>query len=217
MTKVYGVALSPFVRKVRLAMAEKGLDYELEPVMPMPPHNSTPEYRKLSPLGKVPALEDGDFAISDSSAILQYLDRKHPQSRLIPEDAEHCARALWFEELADTKLIENIGPIFFNRIVKPAMMNQEPDQSLIDAALEALPPLFDYLEGQLDGDYLVGDSFSVADLALGSMLRQFDIAGEKVDPSRWPKLAAHFDRLVERPCFASVIESEKAMLASMTS
>ncbi len=216
MTIVYGVPLSPFVRKVRIAMAEKGLDYELVPVMPMPPHNQTPEYKAISPLGKIPALRDGDFAISDSSVILSYLDRKYPSPALLPKSAEDCARALWFEELADSKVIEAIGPVFFNRIVKPNIMNTEPDQSLIDAGLAALPPLFDYIEGQLGDDgHLVGSTFTVGDVALGSVLRQFEIAGEKTDRERWPKLAGYYDRLAERPSFQTVRESENSFLETM--
>ena len=209
MPTLYGVALSPFVRKVRVALAEKGVDYDLEPVMPMPPHNSTPEYRAISPLGKVPAYRDGDFAISDSSVILQYLERAHPEPSLLPSDPKECARALWFEELGDTRLVENVGPIFFNRMVKPNLMNEEPDQAAIEAALENLPPLFDYLEGQLGEDgFLMGDRFTVADIGVGTVLRQFQIAGESVDASRWPKLAAYSERVLARPSFASAAEAE---------
>lgn len=217
MRTVYGVPLSPFVRKVRLALQEKGLDYDLDPIAPFPPHNSTPVFRAMSPLGKVPAFKDGDFTISDSSVIISYLERKHPTSNLHPKGAEDCARALWFEEFADTKLVETIGPIFFNRVVKPNILKQESDQSVIDAALQALPAHFDYVESQLgDSDFIVGDSFSVGDLALGSMLRQHQIAGETVDAARWPKLAAYYERLASRPSFRKVIESESALMASMS-
>lgn len=209
MPTVYGVALSPFVRKVRVALMEKKVEHELEPVVPMPPHNATPEFRQMSPIGKVPAYRDGDFAISDSSVILQYLEQTHPSPRLYPANAQDRARALWLEELADSKLVENVGPVFFNRIVKPSLMNQEPDQDAIDAALEALPPLFDYLEGQLgDGDFLVGEHFSVADIATGSVLRQYQIAGETVDASRWPKLAAYTERILSRESFQTAAKAE---------
>lgn len=216
MPTVYGVPLSPFVRKVRLAMEEKGIEYQLESVLPFPPHNAAPEFRAMSPLGKVPALRDGDFTISDSSVILNYLDQKHPSSSLRPADAEGCARALWFEEFADSKLAETIGPIFFNRVVKPNILQQEPDPSAIEAALEALPPFFDYLEGQLsDNGFLVGEELTVADVAVGAMLRLFQVAGESVDASKWPKLAAYHGRLDQRPTFEKVFAAENALIASM--
>ena len=86
MPTVHGVPLSPFVRKVRIAMLEKGLAYDLVPVIPLPPANNDPAFRKMSPLGKIPAYEDGDFSISDSSVILNYLDSNEP--KLLPEDAQ---------------------------------------------------------------------------------------------------------------------------------
>ncbi len=216
MTTLYGIPLSPFVRKVCFAMAEKNIDYDLDPVAPFPPHNQSPEFLAVSPLGKIPALRDGDFTISDSSVIINYLDRKHPEINLLPQDAEDCARALWFEEFADTKLIETIGPIFFNRIVKPTILKQEPDQAVIDATLEALPERFDYLEAQLtNGDFLVGDRLSLADVAIGSMLRTHQVAGETIDATRWPQLAAYYERLTNRPAFKTVIAAEERLIASM--
>ncbi len=216
MPTVYGVPLSPFVRKVRLALAEKGIEYDLEPVMPMAPHNEAPEFRAMSPLGKIPALRDGDFAISDSSVILNYLDRKHPSPSLVPSGAEEAARALWLEELADSKVAESIGPIFFNRIVKPNIMGEDPDQEAIAAAQEAVQTHFDYVESQLgDSGMLVGDDLTVADIGFGAMLRLYQIAGEEVDAERWPKLAAYHQRLNERPAFAQVFETENAFMASM--
>lgn len=216
MPTVYGVLLSPFVRKVRIGLFEKGVGHDVEPVLPFPPHNDQPSFRQMSPIGKVPAYRDGDFAISDSSVILQYLDKTHSSPSLYPEDAQELARALWFEELADSKLVENVGKIFFNRVVKPNVLKEEPDQDAIQAGLEALPPLFDYLEEQLeDKEFLAGGAFSVADVATGSVLRQYQLAGESLDASRWPKLAAYGDRILARGSFQSAIQEEDAAMASM--
>ena len=66
MPTLYGVGLSPFVRKVRVVLAEKSVPYDHDPVVP---GNPDPEDRKMSPLGKIPALRDGDRAFSDSSVI----------------------------------------------------------------------------------------------------------------------------------------------------
>src|SRR2546422_5505554 len=102
MPTVYGIPLSPFVRKVRVAMAEKGLKYDLDPVIPV---NVSPEYRKISPLGKVPAFRDGDRTLADSSVICSYLERTHPNPPLYPTDPYDYARALWFEEYADGGMV----------------------------------------------------------------------------------------------------------------
>lgn len=89
---VFGAALSPFVRKVRWYLAEQGLDYQLEMVLPF---NPPQWYYQLSPLGRIPALRDGDFELADSSVICQYLAEAHahPQA-LYGSDARQRARVL---------------------------------------------------------------------------------------------------------------------------
>lgn len=214
---LHGVPPSPFVRKARVFLLEKGLPYELRPVPPFPPANATPEFRRISPLGKVPALSDGDFAISDSSVICTYLERTHPQPPLYPSDPRDHARALWFEELADSKLAEAVGACFFNRVVKPKFFKQASDEAAVRTALDqAIPPLFDYLEAQLgDAEWLVGGRFSIADIAVGTMLQQLRHAGESVDAGRWPRLAAFAERVLSRPSFKGCVAEEAQSLAAL--
>ena len=215
MPTVHGVPLSPFVRKVRIALFEKGISHDVVPVIPLPPANNEPAFRKMSPLGKIPAFEDGDFAISDSSAILNYLESDEP--KLLPDDRKERARALWFEEFADDRLAQNVGAVFFNRVVAPNILKQEGDQAAIDTALkESIPEAFDYLEGQLtDNEYLAAGRFTVGDVAVGSMLRQFQMAGESVDAGRWPKLAAYAERILSRPSFKTAADEENQIIANM--
>ena len=90
--------------------------------------------------------------------------------------------------------------------------NRPLDQATIHKALtEELPPLFDYLEAQLDpGPWLTGKTFSVGDIAVASQLVNFGHAGYSVDAKRWPKLADFARRAHERPSFAPLIEEERA-------
>ena len=207
---LHGAPVSPFVRKVRIALVEKNVPHELVPVVPFPPANATPEFRRMSPLGKIPAISDGDFAISDSSVICAWLERRHPTPLLYPSDANDFARALWFEEHADSRLLEAIGPVFFQRFVRKLVFGQEPDEAIVRKALdEALPPALDYLEGQLDGvEWLVGGRFTIADVATASMLQQLRHAGETVDAGRWPRLAAYAERALARPSFKTCLADE---------
>lgn len=207
---LHGAPASPFVRKVRVALIEKNVPYELKPVVPFPPVNSAPEFRRMSPLGKIPALSDGDFAISDSSVICAWLERKHPSPPLYPSDANEYARALWFEEHADSRLVEAIGPVFFQRFVRKMLFQQEPDEEIVRKALtEALPPAFDYLEAQLDGvEWLAGGRFTIADVATASMCQQLRHTGESIDAARWPRLAAYAERVLSRPSFKSCLADE---------
>lgn len=210
MTTLHGVGPSPFVRKVRVAMAEKGLSYDHEPVMP----GMAPEgYEKLHPLKKIPVYQDGDFVLPDSSCILQYLERVQPNPALYPSDPKQYGRALWYEEYSDSKLTETVGPIFFNRVVKPRIFQQEPEEDVVKQKSEELLPLLDYLEGELadDREFLAGGQFSVADIAVGSIFVNYAHTGESVDASRWPKLAAYVARIHARPSFKALIEEERAM------
>ena len=208
---LHGVNASPFVRKARVALAEKGVDYELVPVMPM---GQTQEYMKMSPLGKIPCYQDGDFTLPDSSCIIAYLERIHPEPALYPSDPKEFARALWYEEYADSKIASVLSTAFFNRVVKK-MMNQEPDDAAIAASLEEAQPVFDYLEGELgDRQVLVGTHFSIADIAVSSPFVNFAHAGESVDAQRWPRLVAYLERNHARPSFKALIEEEKAALGT---
>ena len=75
---------------------------------------------------------------------------------------------------------------------------------------EKLPPLFDHLEHEVSGkDYLVGGSFSIADISIGTMFVNFDHAGEKLDTKRWPKLAAYVERIHARPSFKAMLDEER--------
>src|SRR5258708_28903697 len=88
---LYGTFGSPFVRKVVVALGEKGIAFDHDPVLPFGP---TPEYRKISPLGKIPAFRDGDRTLADSSVIIAYLERTHPEPALYPSDPYEFARAV---------------------------------------------------------------------------------------------------------------------------
>jgi glutathione S-transferase len=212
---VYGGSLSPFVRKVCVVMAEKGVEFTVENVNPFAP---PPEFLTISPLKRIPVLRDTDQpepnTLSDSSVICDYLEHKFPNPPLYPKDPFLRARALWYEEYADSILAQTIGPgLFFQRVVKK-MMKQQPDEALCAATMtEKLPPLFDYLEKEIgDREYFVGNAFSIADVTVGTMLVNFDHAGETVDAKRWPKLAAYGQRIHARPSFKGFIEKERPLV-----
>ena len=212
MLTVYGVNASPFVRKVRVFLAEKGIPYDLDPVVPV---NVSPEYRKISPLGKVPAYRDGNIVLADSSVICAYLERTHPTPPLHPADPYDYARALWFEEYGDSALAGVIGPkIFFRKVIAPRFFNQPPDEAAIQKAVdEELPPCCDYLEGQLDGaSALVGGRFSIGDIGIATQFVNLRLAGYGIDAARWPKLVRYVAGIHERPSFKALIDEERASL-----
>lgn len=213
MRVLHGVSPSPFVRKVRVALAEKHVEYELEAVMP---GGASAAFKKLNPLGKIPVYQDGEFVLPDSSAICAYLERAWPDPPLYPADDRDYGRALWFEEYADTKLIDVIVPIFAQRVLQPVIFKQAGDESIVEQHLTQLvPPAFDYLESQVRaGDWLVGDSFGIADISMGSLFVNLRHARESVD-DRWPGLRDYVERVHARESFAAIIAEEEALLASL--
>lgn len=202
---VHGASQSPFVRKVLCLLDEKGLSYENRNLLPF---EKTDEFLALNPLGKIPIFEDGDFIVPDSSVICAYLEHAHPKPALYPQDAKHLARALWFEEYSDTKLAESILTVFFQRFVRPRFFKEDCDEQLVSKALtEDLPPVFDYLEQSIGGEeFLVGGSFSVADIAICSMFINFRLGDEDVDAERWPGLADYLARVHSRPSFKKALQ-----------
>ncbi|MBM4385218.1 MAG: glutathione S-transferase family protein [Deltaproteobacteria bacterium] len=126
--KLIGAGLSPFVRKVRVVLAEKGLAYEHEPLTPFGPN---PEYRKLHPLGRIPTLTDGDKVIPDSSAIVVYLEKIAPNPPLISADAYQAARTTWYEEYGDSALVAAAAVFFQQRILFPLFMKKPGDEAVV--------------------------------------------------------------------------------------
>jgi len=198
---------------VRVALAEKGLDYELEPVFPF---NVSPEFKKISPLGKIPVYQEDDYYLPDSSAILDYLEVKYPSPSLFPKDARERGRAVFLEEFADGGIAaKGTAAIFFQRVVGPRFMGQPTDEAVVSKSINEDMPVFqDYLEGLLTsgGDFLVGSQFSIADIAVTSQFVNLSHAKYTVDAKRWPKLAAYLGKMFARPTFAKLIEEESAML-----
>lgn len=208
---LYGAPVSPYVRKVLAYAGEKGIALELVPVGIGDPN---PDFRAISPFRKMPALKDGDFGISDSSAIIAYLEAKHPEPALIPTDAVERARTIWFDEFADTIATAAIGPIFFNQIVSPMFLKQEGDKAAIENAKTNLcPPVFDYLESVIPASgFLVGDRFTLADIAVASTFVNAVHCGAEPDPANYPKLTGYLASIHGRPSMGDWIARERKML-----
>jgi glutathione S-transferase len=209
--KLIGAGLSPFVRKVRIALAEKEMPYEHDPMVPF---GVSDEYKRKHPLGRIPLLEVDGRPIPDSSAILAYLEKAQPQPALYPSDPYDYARAVWFEEFADGGLVAGGAAFFQQRVLAPLFFKREPDESLVEkAANETLPPLFDYLERELgDKEYVVAGRFTVGDIAIASILVNYRLGRGEVDAKRWPKTAAYTERLHSRPSIAKLIDEDRAAI-----
>jgi glutathione S-transferase len=217
--KLYGASQSPFVRKVRVVLEEKGIPYETEPIVPIP---KTPELLALHPLGKIPILRDGALVVPDSSVICAYLEKRYPSPPLYPEDPAELARALFLEEYADTQLAEGMGAIVLERFVKPNLLKQPTDEKRLAELMRAMTtrwfgeppcppglqttPVMEVLESVLPADRdSVLARFGIADAALGAHLGWLAAAGVELDAERWPRTARYYRALVARPSFKTVL------------
>ena len=210
MTVVLGAPISPFVRKVRVALAEKSLPYELKPVMP---GSDDPEFQALSPLGKVPAFRDDLIGLADSSVICAYLEKRYPAPALLPADPAGYATTLWLEEYADSKLFHVCTEgVFFERIVKGRMRGLPVDEAKVAAALQQLPLVCGYLEQQLAAGALGGSTLTLGDIAVATQFVNLHYAGEQVDAPAFPKLTQFLARTLARPSFADCLAQERAMM-----
>lgn len=211
---IHGARPSPFVRKVIVFAAEKGIDVEVQAAGF---GRGADGYLKGSPFGKIPALEDGDFLLCDSTAIITYMDALRPGTEMIPADPRARARTIWYEEFGDT-VVQPVGQkIFFNRAVAKRL-KREPDLAAAAAAeAEEMPAIYAYLEGILpESGWLVEDRFTLADLAAACPIINVGYVSDGLSADRWPKVAAWIARVTARPSVAAALEAEAPMIRAMT-
>ncbi|TKB45559.1 glutathione S-transferase family protein [Thalassotalea mangrovi] len=215
---LFGAPISPFVRKVRLVLAYKGLDYQQVNVVPFS-SDIPEEFKDNSPLGKIPLFKVGEQYISDSEVICAYLEKAFAEKPLLPNDPILSARALWFSQYASSVMMTAFGAhLFAERILAPFVFKRAPIEADIKLALETeIPAILTYLESELNNDYLVGDSMTFADIMVGGMFMTLHYCNERVDASQYPKLAAYVERLHNQPIFANIIAEEKAMMQAFIS
>ena len=215
---VCGLIGSPFFRKILTQLNEKGVTYDVEN---MSPFGADENFTKISPARRIPVLKDSDngdeWALPDSTAIFHYLEKKIPEPALVPSDLADYGRALWFEEYADTEMASTIGLGIFRKTVFPQMQKQAPD---IDSAMEVirgkLIGINDYIEQSLEGrDWLVGDSFSVADISVAVQYGNLAFTGYSPSAERWPNIAAFLRRVGERDSFAGPHVKAVSVFANM--
>ncbi|MGH6786461.1 MAG: glutathione S-transferase family protein [Novosphingobium sp.] len=212
--KIFGFPLSPFVRKVHLVAAEKGVEVEMVLGNPASP---SPEFLAASPFRKIPALQDGDFTLADSTAIATYIDALHPEPAMLPGDAKAKARAIWFEEFADTIMVAAGGKVVFNRFVGPKLLGMPGNEETAAEGERELLPIFDYLEAAIGTDgWVTGGEFSIGDIAIASTFRTLAYVGIAPDAAVRPKTAAWYERVKARPAWQAVAVREDAVLARIT-
>lgn len=210
MITLYGASASPFVRKVMVILAVKNLPYEHIQSMPF---SNDAELKKISPLGKIPVITDGNLTIADSKVICRYLENAYPEVHVYPTDPAQKARAEWFEEYGGTLLAESAAGIFFHRFMRPMMFKQDVDEEAVNNLINnKMPPILDYLESELPADGFLFADFGVADVALASPFINAGYAGYTIDAERWPNAAAFVQRITAHSTVAPLLVAEAKAL-----
>jgi glutathione S-transferase len=208
---IIGGFLSPYVRKVLVALDCKGVPYEIDPIVPF---FGDERFSALSPLRRIPGLIDGDVVLSDSSVICQYLEDRHPDPLLYPRDVADRARARWLEEFADTRMGDVfIWQLFNERMIRPFVWGEKTDEAVVARTLaDDVPPILDYLESLAPaGGFFFGD-LSIADIAVGAFFRNAAFVQLQIDAARWPNIAALVARTHATAPFQRLAPIEETML-----
>lgn len=198
--KLYSFFNSSTSFRVRIALALKGLAYDYAGVNLRGGEQGRAAYRELSPAGIVPVLVDGDVALTQSLAIIDYLDHRYPEPRLVPEDALLRARVL---EIAQTIACE-IHPINNIRVLKyltGKLGVNEEDKSAwykhwVDEGLGAIELL---LEKQPAGKFCVGDTPTLADCCLVPQVANAMRMGCEL--SRFTRVVAVYEHCMKQAAF----------------
>lgn len=204
---LYGASLSPFVRKIRVALTYKRLEFQR---VHIDPFNKPDDFKKISPLGRIPVLEDDGNIIADSAVIAAYIDKQHPHKPLYPSDAREYAETLWFEKFGDYELAPVATFTIFRQRLVMKLIGRETDEAAVQKALNSkLPSLLNYLETTLKGrDFLVGDQLTIADIAVATQWVNMALGEETLDANRWPSCHAHFERVKSLTCMGDLEAKE---------
>ncbi len=198
MIKLYTFPPSTNSRKVRIALLEKGLEFERINVDLSKREQKQPEYLKIHPYGQVPALDDEGFVVYDSTVINEYLEDEYPYPPLMPKDSEGRARARMMEDFRDT----HFNPPCVKIIYEMRKPEGERVADVIATAKADINKCFDRLETELQGKENLAGGFSLADVAFMANLELLDRFQIAVDP-KYANTTAWIARLKARPSFAA--------------
>jgi glutathione S-transferase len=181
-------------QRILWLLEELDVKYQLERFARDPTGRAPDAYRKTHPLGKSPAIRDGDLVLAESGAIVEYLVERYGNGRLAPPPGDPArARYLyWFHAAEGTAMLWIVVCIVLG-------MAGDATAPIRGALGGEITRFFDYMEREFgDGPYLVGASFSAADVMMGYVV---EVAAEQGFLGEHPRLRAYLARLRERPAY----------------
>ncbi len=218
MLKIYGVPISVHTRKVIVVALHKGLSFEVVPVVPVIPDKLPPNWRVLSPTGKIPVVQHDDLTLADSMAICGYLDHTYPDKPIYPTgDARAYGRALWWEQYSGSVFTNVVHPLFIETFINPNVNKIPSDKAKIDHVLtNVAPEMFGYLESQIgEQGFLVGQVPTVPDWHLASALTTMQYLGFALDGQRFARLDSLYRRTARTPAMRQALRDEQPTVKGM--
>ena len=202
MIKLYHLPRTRSVRIIWL-LEELGLDYEVEVLTG--DTKSAPAFLKISPFGKVPAIEDGDLVLTESVAIVQYILSEYGKGRLHPPvDSKDYAKFLQWLNFGEATLMQPIAEVIVNKLFRP---EEHQHQFSIDNGTKNFSDMARVIDGVLtNSDYLVGDDFTAADIVTGYSLNVADMLGLISAIDDIAHLRDYIDRLRSREAFKKIAD-----------
>lgn len=197
---LYGFPVSPNVRSVRIALIEKGVPYRFNEIGF--DYLATDQYARLNPFRKMPVLQQDEFVLYETPAILGYVDEAFDGTALQPADPRARAQMRkWIGIAANYLYPVGVMQLFLHQIMFPIMGN-EPDETLIATSAETIAAYLDILEHDLERSFLMGHTLSLADIMTGAMVSYINMTkeGTALIQAR-PKTAAWLSRLSQRESF----------------
>jgi glutathione S-transferase len=195
--EIIGAPMSSYVRVVRIACAEKGVDYDFKPAAP---HSADAD--AIHPMGKIPSMRHGDVELFESKAICTYLDKAFPGPKLIPEDALGAAQVeQWISFVNTVTDPAIIRQYVVPGYIIPGMAQKAPDRACIEAALPNMDKQLAILDKAVTGKtWLVGDTLTLADINVIPILAavvRFPESAAALE--KYPNLKAYYETHAQRP------------------
>ncbi|WP_069866402.1 glutathione S-transferase family protein [Pseudomonas citronellolis] len=204
MLKIWGRKNSSNVRKALWCAEEAGVAYQRIDAGGAFGVVNEPAYRALNPNGVVPTLEDGDFVLWESNAIVRYLAAKYAPDSLYPQDLQQRASAEKWMDWTTSTFAGPFRTVFWGTLRTPP---EQRDQAAIDAGIEACVKALAVPEQALGRQpYLSGERFGMGDIPLGSFIYAWFEMPIQRPPM--PHLEAWYARLRERPAYRSAVMTE---------
>jgi glutathione S-transferase len=195
---LYAVDYSVYGRMAQLALIEKGVAHRVEVIDIF--KGAPPDYLKLHPFGKIPALVHGDFKLYETAAITRYIDEAFPGPALQPADPEGRARLVQILSIVDHYGYRPlIWDIMVERLMAPSE-GREPDEAKIAATIPKAQTVLAALSDLATGPYLLGEQLTLADLHLATIIAYFRLApeGQRL-LAQAPKIARWWVLMEQRP------------------